>query len=105
MVANPICSNLREVYVYLLIIQQKGGEKIMAGKPKKVLLKPNKKDGWDVCNEDAKRASSHHHTKAEAEKAATLKAKKEKAELFIFNKDNKIQDRRSFGNDPRKSKG
>lgn len=77
----------------------------MTNKPKKVLLQPNNNGGWDVSKENAKRASSHHSTKAEAEKAAIAKAKKEKAELFIYGKDKKIQDRKSYGNDPPERKG
>ncbi len=60
---------------------------------------------WNNIKEGAERASSVHDTQAEAEAAAIRQAKQEKGEVFIHDINNKIRDRKSYGNDPRKSKG
>jgi len=58
-----------------------------------------------VKREGAKRASSLHATKEEAVQRATATAKREHTELEIHNRDGKIADRSSYGNDPRNRKG
>ncbi len=58
------------------------------------------KDGWRVERESAKRASKVCETKAEAIEAGKNIAKNQKAELVIHNKDGKISQANSYGNDP-----
>lgn len=60
---------------------------------------------WNNKREGAERASSVHNTQAEAEQAAIQQAKQEKGEVFIHGVNNKIRDRKSYGNDPRNRKG
>ena len=57
-------------------------------------------DGWAVQREGADRASSLHHTQAEAINAARRIAQREHSELFIHRPNGQIRDRDSFGNDP-----
>lgn len=59
-----------------------------------------KKDGWAVKKSGSTRATKKFRTKDEAVKFGRELSKKEKTELYIHKKDGKIQDRRSFGNDP-----
>lgn len=59
---------------------------------------PNSDGGWD--NQRGGVKLSHHSTKAEAEKAAKEAAKKAHTELKVHNKDGKISDSISYGNDP-----
>lgn len=61
--------------------------------------------GWSVKRAGASRASGTFTTKAEAVKKAQEIAKKQKTELYIHGKNGRIQDRRSYGNDPVRSKG
>ena len=60
---------------------------------------------WVNEAEGASRALSRHDTKAEAEARGREAAKKRKVEHHIHNKDGKIAQRRSYGSDPRRSKG
>lgn len=57
-------------------------------------------DGWGVLKKGNKRASQVLGTKAEATKAGRTVAKNDKVELVIHNKDGKISDKDSYGNDP-----
>jgi len=57
-------------------------------------------EGWAVKREGGERASSVHSTKTEATEAGRKTAKAEKVELVIHNKDGKISDKDSYGNDP-----
>lgn len=70
----------------------------MAGKNQHVVYNPD--GGWDVKGENNTKATKHTDTKAEAEKIARDIAKNQKSELIIHNKDGKISDKDSFGNDP-----
>ncbi|AEG17738.1 DUF2188 domain-containing protein [Methanobacterium paludis] len=54
---------------------------------------------WQVEKEGAKRASRNCDTKAEAVAAAKAQGKKEKVEVLTHNKDGKIRDRVSYGDD------
>lgn len=56
--------------------------------------------GWQAKKPGAQRASAFAVTKAEAMKKATEIAKKQKLELVPHNKDGKISNPNSFGNDP-----
>ncbi len=62
-------------------------------------------DGWARIKEGAQRASSVHGTKAEAESAARVQAKREQAELIVHDRHGEIQRRDSYGNDPHPPKG
>ncbi|WP_151734173.1 DUF2188 domain-containing protein ['Paenibacillus yunnanensis' Narsing Rao et al. 2020] len=64
---------------------------------------PNADGGWD--NQQGGETISHHDTKAEAEERAREEAKKAETELKIHNKDGKISDSVSYGNDPYPPKG
>ena len=63
------------------------------------------KGGWDVKKGGADRASSHHDTKQEAIKAARDISRNQGTEIVIHNKDGRIAQKDSHGNDPRKVKG
>jgi predicted RNase H-like HicB family nuclease len=60
----------------------------------------NPDGGWDVKKPDAKRASCHAETKAEAVDRAREICITEKAELIIHGEDGKIQNSNSYGKDP-----
>ncbi|MEX0748868.1 MAG: DUF2188 domain-containing protein [Candidatus Saccharimonadales bacterium] len=71
----------------------------MAKKNVHITYSKDSKD-WGVKSQGAHRAASRHQTKAEATQAGREIARNNKGELFIHNKDNKISDRDSYGNDP-----
>ena len=54
---------------------------------------------WQIEKEGGKRASKNCNTKAEAVAAAKAQGRKEKVELLTHNKDGKIRDRVSYGDD------
>ena len=69
--------------------------------PKNVHVTYNKDDeNWRVRSEGAQRAAGVYDTKAEALNAGRTVAENKSGELFIHNRDGKISDRDSFGNDP-----
>lgn len=55
-------------------------------------------NGWS--NKQGGKEISHHHTKAKAEEAGKQKAKSGQTEHVIHNKDGKIGEKNSYGNDP-----
>jgi uncharacterized protein YdaT len=55
---------------------------------------------WAVKKEGAKRASSLNSTQKAAIKKATRLAKKNKSEVVIHDRKNKIRDKDSYGPDP-----
>jgi len=55
---------------------------------------------WAVIGEGDKRASGRYDTQHEAIKAGQPLAKKNKSELVIHDRENKIRDKDSYGNDP-----
>lgn len=61
---------------------------------------PNPNGGWDVKRENAKRASGHYDTKAEAEAAGRTMSINGKTELVVHGEDGRIQRSDSHGNDP-----
>ena len=63
------------------------------------------KDGWSVKKAGSSRASSTHHTQAQAIEAATKAARSEKTELYIHGRDGRIRERNSYGRDPHPPKG
>ena len=67
---------------------------------KNVHVTHRKDKAWAVISEGDKRASSLHKTQGDAIKTATPIAKGRKAELVIHDRENKIRDKDSYGNDP-----
>lgn len=67
---------------------------------KNVHVTHRKDKTWAVISEGDKRASSLHNTQEGAIKAATPIARARQAELVIHNRENKIRDKDSYGNDP-----
>lgn len=62
-------------------------------------------NGWAVQTDGTKRAASLHDTKAEAIAAARAQAQRQGAELVIKNKDGRIGQKDSHGNDSPRAKG
>lgn len=56
--------------------------------------------GWDVKRNEADRASGHFETKQEAIDAGRRISQNQHTELVIHNKDGKISNSDSHGNDP-----
>jgi Uncharacterized protein conserved in bacteria (DUF2188) len=61
--------------------------------------------GWQVRIEGSARARSIHKTQAEAAKAGSAIARKNKSELLVHGRDGKIRERSSYGHDPHRTKG
>ena len=61
---------------------------------------PNPTSGWDVKKGGSSKATKHFDTKQPAVDYARDLAKKQEAELVIHNKDGKISQKDSYGNDP-----
>jgi uncharacterized protein YdaT len=61
---------------------------------------PKSTGGWDVKNGGSSRATKHFETKKSAVDYARELAKKQEAELVVHNKDGKISQKDSHGNDP-----
>jgi hypothetical protein len=66
---------------------------------------PNPKGGWDIKRAGAERSSGHFDTKQPAVDRARQISQNQKTELVIHNKDGKIGQKDSHGNDPKSSKG
>ncbi len=69
-------------------------------KKRDIEISPHEDGGWQVKRQGAKRASSKHDRKSDADSAARPMARRDKVELVIKGKDGRIQDKDSFGNDP-----
>ena len=69
----------------------------MAGKNQHVVPHP---DGWAVKGAGNQRATSVHETQAEAMDAGREIAINNSSELFIHNRQGRIRERNSYGNDP-----
>ncbi len=68
---------------------------------KKDIHVTHRQDGsWAVKGSGDQRASSLHPTQAEAIAAARPLAERNRSELVIHGRDNRIRDKDSFGNDP-----
>jgi hypothetical protein len=61
--------------------------------------------GWANRRDGAKRVSKVFKTKTEAEAAGRKTAMREKVEHLIQNRDGKVSERNSYGNDPARLKG
>jgi len=57
-------------------------------------------DGWAVKGAGNQRATSVHQTQADAIEAGREIAINNSSELFIHNRQGRIRDRNSYGNDP-----
>lgn len=71
----------------------------MSDKKSNIEVVPDGSD-WKVKRQGAERASRKFDNKSDAFDYGRNLAKKDKGELFIKNRDGKISDRRSYGNDP-----
>lgn len=69
----------------------------MASKNQHVVPHP---DGWAVKGAGNQRATSVHGTQAEAMEAGREIAINNNSELFIHNRQGRIRERNSYGNDP-----
>ncbi len=58
------------------------------------------KDGWATKKEGAQRVGTTTDTQKQAIERARDQAKREKVEVVIHGRDNKIRDSDSYGNDP-----
>ena len=61
--------------------------------------------GWANKREGSQRAMNKYLTKAEAQAAGRIAAKKDGVEHLIHKKDGTIGERNSYGNDPHPPKG
>lgn len=66
---------------------------------------PHPDGGWQVKAAGASKATARTDTKAEAYDIGRQIAINQSSELFIHNAKGQFQDRNSYGNDPRSSKG
>jgi hypothetical protein len=66
---------------------------------------PNSTGGWDVLRGGADRASGHFETKREAVDRGREMSRNAGTELKIHNRDGRIAQSDSHGNDPRDIKG
>jgi len=57
-------------------------------------------DKWAVIGEGDERASSLHETQGEAIEAGRSITENNRSELVIHDRENRIRDKDSFGNDP-----
>ncbi len=61
---------------------------------------PNPNGGWDVKRDRAERSSGHFDTKKEAIDYGRKVSRNQQTEFIIHNKDGKISNPDSHGNDP-----
>ena len=66
---------------------------------------PNSDGGWDIRRGGAERASGHFNTKQEAIDRGRELSRNAETELKIHNRDGRISQSDSHGNDPRNIKG
>ena len=66
---------------------------------------PHPSGGWQVKSAGGKKATVVTKTQGEAIEIAKKIAKNQESELFVHNKQGKIRERNSYGNDPHGSKG
>lgn len=69
------------------------------GKKRNIHIVPHQ-DGWAAKREGSKRSSVVERTKAETTKRGRDIAKRDGVELVIHNKNGRISDKDSYGNDP-----
>lgn len=66
---------------------------------------PNKNGGWNVKGAGNTKATLNVSTQKEAIKIATSIAKNQKSEVVIHNREGKIREKNSYGNDPYPPRG
>ena len=66
---------------------------------------PNKQGGWDIQRASSEKSFKHCETKQEAIDIGRKISQNQKTEFVIHNKDGKISQKDSHGNDSRKSEG
>ena len=66
---------------------------------------PNPKGGWDIKKGGSDRSSGHYDTKKQAIDKSREISRNQKTELKIHNKNGKISQSDSHGNDPYPPKG
>lgn len=59
-----------------------------------------REDGWAVRGEENSRDTSHHETQSDAIDEARGIAKNQQSEVLIHNREGKIRERSSYGDDP-----
>ena len=59
-----------------------------------------REEGWAVKGEGNSRDTSHHRTQGEAIDRARDIARNERSEVVIHDRQNRIRDKDSYGNDP-----
>lgn len=67
---------------------------------KNIHITHRKNGSWAVVGERDDRASSLHDTQGEAIETGRPLAEKNKSELVIHDRENRIRDKDSYGNDP-----
>lgn len=72
------------------------------GKNQHVVRRP---DGWAVRGEGNSRDTSRHRTQEEARQAARKIAVNQRSEVVIHDRQNRIRNKDSYGNDPNPPKG
>ena len=73
--------------------------------PKSHHVVPNKTGGWDVKASGTDKSIKHTETKQPAINVAREISRNQKTELVIHNRDGRIGQKDSHGNDPKGSKG
>ena len=66
---------------------------------------PNPRGGWDVKRGGAARRTSHHKTKQEAVDSGRQVSRNQQTEFYVHNRDGRIAQKDSHGNDPFPPKG
>lgn len=66
---------------------------------------PDGAGGWKVTREGQDRAVAKASTQKEAEQRGRPIAKKDKVEFNLHNRQGKVREKDSYGNDPRRTKG
>lgn len=61
---------------------------------------PNKNGGWNVKGAGNSKATANVSSQKEAIKIATEIAKNQKSEVVIHNREGRIREKNSYGNDP-----
>jgi len=68
--------------------------------PKSTHVVPNSNGGWDIKQSNGERSSGHFDTKQPAVNRAREISQNQRTELVIHNKDGRISQKDSHGNDP-----
>lgn len=77
----------------------------MAQRKSQIVVEPRPDGRWARQKNGTRRAASLHATQADAVSAARAQARRERTELVVKGRDGQVQQRDSFGNDPRNRPG